>query len=381
MKRVDRVEARNKLPLRRDPYWQRLSEGRYLGFRRMTSGTPGTWLARAYDGAHYVYATLDGIDQLADKERYDAAKTKAEEWFKHIDAGGSTEALTVKCACVAYVDHQRQEEGEQAGRNAEGFFNRLVYSDPIAKIELSKLKVHHVEAWRKRVIGDRDMSVVSNRSSFNRNITPVRAALNLAHRTGKVASDQPWLLQLEALDNATNRRTLYLDRDDRRELVAKSSEEARPLFASLNMLPMRPGEVAALKVENLKAGQRSLEIPISKTECRVIPLPDDAVSYFKQCAKGKLPGAWLVSRADGSQWKKEAWRDEIKVAARKAKLPRATVAYTLRHSLITDLVTGGLDLFHVAKLAGTSVAMIEKHYGHLQNDHARKALEKLTAMN
>jgi site-specific recombinase XerD len=60
-----------------------------------------------------------------------------------------------------------------------------------------------------------------------------------------------------------------------------------------------------------------------------------------------------------------------------AKLPRAIVAYTLRHSVITDLVTGGLDLFTVAKLAGTSVVMIEKHYGHLQREHARSALEKL----
>jgi len=101
------------------------------------------------------------------------------------------------------------------------------------------------------------------------------------------------------------------------------------------------------------------------------------VTHFKACAKGKLPAAWLVARADGAQWKKEAWRDEIKAAARKAKLPQATVAYTLRHSVITDLVTGGLDLFTVAKLAGTSVVMIEKHYGHLQRELARAALEKL----
>src|SRR5690606_14249632 len=113
------------------------------------------------------------------------------------------------------------------------------------------------------------------------------------------------------------------------------------------------------------------------TGARILPLSRDAVAHLKECAKGKLPGAWLIARADGSQWKKEAWRDEVKAAARKARLPKATVAYTLRHSVITDLVTGGLDLFTVAKLAGTSVVMIEKHYGHLQREHARSALEKL----
>jgi hypothetical protein len=45
--------------------------------------------------------------------------------------------------------------------------------------------------------------------------------------------------------------------------------------------------------------------------------------------------------------------------------------------VITDLVTAGLDLFTVAKLAGTSVAMIEKHYGQLQHDVARRALAGL----
>jgi site-specific recombinase XerD len=191
-----------------------------------------------------------------------------------------------------------------------------------------------------------------------------------------VATDHAWAEELKPLEGATARRTLYLDRTKRRLLVEKASAEAKPLFRTLNMLPMRPGEVAALRVEYLKASQRALEIT-GKTEPRVIPLTDEALEHFRTCARGKLPGAWLVSRADGSQWKKEAWRDEIKAAVRKARLPRATVAYTLRHSVITDLVTGGLDIFTVAKLAGTSVVMVEKHYGHLQREHARSALEKL----
>ena len=61
-----------------------------------------------------------------------------------------------------------------------------------------------------------------------------------------------------------------------------------------------------------------------------------------------------------------------------SKLPKAVCAYTLRHSAITDLVRSGLDLFHVAQLAGTSVAMIEKHYGHLQREQIRKGLNVLS---
>jgi hypothetical protein len=45
--------------------------------------------------------------------------------------------------------------------------------------------------------------------------------------------------------------------------------------------------------------------------------------------------------------------------------------------VITDLVTNGLDLLTVAQLSGTSVTMIEKHYGHHRADHAAKALAGL----
>ena len=67
----------------------------------------------------------------------------------------------------------------------------------------------------------------------------------------------------------------------------------------------------------------------------------------------------------------------MKEAAQAAGLPEGSTAYTLRHSVITDLVVAGLDLLTVAQLSGTSVAMIEKHYGHLRAEHARQALATL----
>jgi site-specific recombinase XerD len=371
---IDKVDDRNRLKPRRSPYWKRLSKGRYVGFRRLTRSTPGTWLARAYRGAGYAQQPLGDFATLPEKERYDAAKKAAEtELFTRLDTGGTPERATVKQACEGYVEDRRVKKSEAAAADVQGRYQRLVYDDPIGRMPLAKLTETHISDWRARVLAKG-----GTRGSYNRNATALRAALNLAYRRRRTASNHAWREELKPLDNAVRRRTLYLDRGKRRQLLEKASAEVRPFFKTLNMLPMRPGEIAALHVEHLRTQERALEIPTGKTEPRVIPLTDEAVSHFKGCAKGKLPAAWLIARADGNQWKKEAWRDEIKAAARKAKLPRATVAYTLRHSVITDLVTGGLDLFTVAKLAGTSVVMIEKHYGHLQREHARSALEKLS---
>ena len=71
------------------------------------------------------------------------------------------------------------------------------------------------------------------------------------------------------------------------------------------------------------------------------------------------------------------WKKPIKAAVIAAELPGSITAYAMRHSAITDLVTGGLDLLTVAQLSGTSVAMIERHYGHLRADHAAAALATL----
>ena len=58
-------------------------------------------------------------------------------------------------------------------------------------------------------------------------------------------------------------------------------------------------------------------------------------------------------------------------------LPANVTAYTLRHSVITDLVATGLPLLTVAQISGTSAEMIERHYGHLVRSAVVEALATL----
>ena len=53
-------------------------------------------------------------------------------------------------------------------------------------------------------------------------------------------------------------------------------------------------------------------------------------------------------------------------------LPQDMTLYWLRHSCITNLVKKGYTLQAIAKMAGTSVAMIEKHYFHFTDDDMRE---------
>jgi Site-specific recombinase XerD len=292
-------------------------------------------------------------------------------------AGFEPATPSVWAACEAYVEQTRAERGDQVANETKTRLVRLVKSDPIGRIDLAKLATHHVNGWRLRLLTTIRTAGGSD-ASFNRNATFLRAALNFAKRQKRVASDQAWAEELKPIEGAGTPRRLYLDLDKRRRLIGAASEGSRPFFTALALQPMRPGELARCQVEHLDVEHRMLRVPGGKTGARDVPLSSDALQHFESCARNKLPQAWLVSRTDGSQWRKEAWRDEMKEAAARAKLPSATVAGTLRHSTITDLVVDGLDLFTVAKLAGTSIAMIEKTYGKLRSDRARDALQTLS---
>ena len=94
-------------------------------------------------------------------------------------------------------------------------------------------------------------------------------------------------------------------------------------------------------------------------------------------SQSKTPSAPLLTTNYGQAWNKDSWKKPFREAASKANLPAGVVLYSLRHTAISEMIMGGMDAFMVAKLTGTSVAMIEKNYGHLSHDVVIAKLDKL----
>jgi integrase len=106
-------------------------------------------------------------------------------------------------------------------------------------------------------------------------------------------------------------------------------------------------------------------------------VPPTISTFLAEQIAGKASDAPIFARSDGRVWNKDAWKLPIKAAVKAAGLPDGSVAYTLRHSVITDLIRDRLPVLTVAQLSGTSVAMVEQHYGHLVRDDAEGALARL----
>lgn len=366
---------RSKLAPRREPYWSRLEIGLYLGFRVMSDGV-GTWIARRQEGTAKTYQALGHHDQ------YDDARKAALTWAGRVDAGVTDKAPTVEAACKHYISHQRIAKGDKAANDAEGRFKRLVYGTDFGKIPLDKLNTIKVRDWRDAQIpkGDDfdDDTVRRAKDSTNRNLASLKAALNYAHRDRLTASDDAWKT-VTGFEKVGKRRNIFLNTDERRALVAQCGDGLRELVIALLLTGIRPGELAGCDVADFDKTTGTLTIRISKTEARTVPLSTAAIEHFKASTQNRIGAAPLIPDAFGKHWNKDAWKKPFKAAVAAAGLPDKTVIYTLRHCAITELIAGGMDSHLVAKIAGTSTAMIDANYGHLRIDKTRALMDR-TAM-
>jgi site-specific recombinase XerD len=380
---LSKVKERETLKGRREPHWQRLRPGCFLGYRPSAREGAGTWIARAYDDAerNYRLKALGSFGDTASNTRFALAKQEAEKFADEVERGSVREdkVETVADACRRFAESQP----EIAAR-----FRRYVYSDPIAKAKLSKLRRSQVAAWRKRL--EETPALVSRSkdgerltrsrspATLNRDMAVLRTALGRVLPLGAPNTEAAWQEPLQPVRNAVRRRTLYLDREQRRKLLQHVSDEASALVRALCALPLRPGAVAGLNAGDFDKRTRELTIRTDKTgDRRRVRLPVAAAELFAAQAKTKLPAAPLFARANGKRWDKDTWKGPIADAARAAELPVGVTAYTLRHSTITDLVTAGLPLLTIAQISGTSAEMIERHYGHLNQAAATEALAGL----
>lgn len=385
--KLDTVTAREKLPPRREPYWLRLSKGCYLGYRKMTESSEGTWQARCRrpDG-ELAQTSLGTLESHRPNERFDKAVSAARAWFEanlHPDAA-TAGPKTVLEACSDYANHIKEQKGEVPSQDLQARYRRWIAKDPIHKLELAMLTREHVSSFRRRLVDtpikadSSGATRLRSKDTANRDLAALRAALNFAFAQGHVTTDAAWREPLKAFKGASKRRGLYLDREQRRALISAAPPDLAIFLTGLATLPLRPGALAALQVKDFDPRLNVLTIGHDKSgRDRKIKLPPESAALLVSSTMQKDADAPLFTRQDGLAWSKDAWKWPIKRAVKAAGLPSSATAYTLRHSVISDLVHGGLDLLTVAQISGTSVAMIEKHYGHLRAEIAVSALASL----
>src|SRR3954451_10080745 len=91
---LSKVGDRVRLKAEREPHWQRLRAGCFLGFRPSKRGGKGTWIARAYDedAGKYRVKSLGDFGTLSGNEMFVAARKEAEAHAELVESGGEVRA-------------------------------------------------------------------------------------------------------------------------------------------------------------------------------------------------------------------------------------------------------------------------------------------------
>lgn len=373
---IDKATVRSRLAPRREPYWGTpVERGLYVGYRRLAMG--GNWVARWRDGEgkqryHAIGPVSDALD-------YDAAKKAARAWKRAADAGvDMSQVRTVADACREYVADLTKRKGEAAGHDAELRFRRTVYDHAIGRVAIGKVTQRKIEGWRDELAEpDSGDAKPLSKASLNRTLTALKAALNYAVARRYVSADRAIEWRLVKPYEANNRRDLFLDLQQRRALLNASTGALRDLLEAVALTGARAGELT--KATRRQFDHRTGSMTFTgKTGTRTVPLSPPAVELFLRLSRSKLPNAHLFTRDDGKPWGASDWDKLVRDAATAAKLPPGVCLYTLRHSFITEAITGGLSPLEVARLVGTSLAMIDKHYGHLAQTAARERLAQVS---
>jgi site-specific recombinase XerD len=375
-RKLDTRSARRALPIRREPYWVKLQRGLSLGYRRTTS-PDGYWIARRYDRAgspRLTYHALGVADDATDADRiqvwtYDDAQTLARKWFAKVRAPTLEAAgpITIKRAIALYLEYAKAET--RSAGDAEQRLTRHVLSKPLANRRLDELTKTELERWRngmvKRSATDPEVERRS-KDTANRVLTMLKAALNraFADESNSVPTDKAWRT-CKPFHDVGRARDVHLDAEQAQRLLNATAGAFRNVVTAMLLTGCRPppGEIAQVRVRDFRADLRGLRITDSKTGARNVVLTTEGVRFFETMAAGKRPDDLLFPNEDGGEWRKNVCSRHLQPAIERAKLPAGTCMYSLRHSYASQAILAGMSLKLLAENMGTSIKMIEDHYG------------------
>ena len=405
--------ARERLAVRHQPYWRGLGAGAALGYRKGT--TAGVWLVRVRDlsvGGNYRQEALGRADDTlkadgAEIFDYRNAEANARDWIaRHhrVAAGLEPEPSAKPAAPYTVADAVADYLAEYAGRGGKAFLTTTLVAKahilpalgttPVGRLTRDNLKSWHRtlastparlrsrtgERHYRDTEGDPD-APRRRRSSANRVLTVLKAALNHAHAEGKVTCHADAWAAVKPFREADKAKVRYLLDDEITRLVNACPPDFRLLVTGALLTGCRYGELVALKAGDFDPKAGTVTIRLSKSgKPRHVALTDEGRLFFQDIAAGK-PGAAILFQRDkvGKQASRTApattiraaWGDSdqfrpVRAACEAANIAPAVSFHELRHTYASRLAMRGVPIGVIAaQLGHADTRMTEKHYAHL----------------
>lgn len=350
---------RAKLAPKTNPYYELLSTGRALGYRKRQSGKAGRWLLRTHDGNKFVHETLgeaddfadaDGVKVLSYQQALKAAVNKNSADPSKATVADALEAWALTKEKTASSDKAKRDDRSRAERIKRAFPN----------LTLKQLRGHMIKTWRDSFL-DGAENPQARMATADRNLAVLKSALTDYANTHSYEGLRPWDdIEKYKRSDSHGSRLLILSKENEDYFITSMREDISALLRAMQLTGARPKELQQLICQDLE-GKR-LSIPMSKTGQRTISLDDEKAAWFRSQCEGKPPTQHIFLRQDGEPWPEQGHTKPIRLAVKSLDLPNETSAYVLRHGFISAALSRGVPIAAVAKHCGTSVEMIMRTY-------------------
>jgi integrase len=375
--RLESRSARLKLAISKQAYTgPTLARGLKLNYRRCVGA--GRWIVRASDGhgREWVKSFADADDLAApngsDVLDFFAACDRARELARGGGASPDVKPISVAAALDLYQrDLATRGAGIGNARMVRRYVGGAFAAKPVALITALDLR-----QWRDG-LADRGVKA----ATINRIANGLRACLNHAAALDeRIGNQQAIRTGLKRLPGASRARRVVLPDVDVRRIVEAAYGLDRAFGLVVEVMAQcgaRISQIARLRVADLQADAR-LMMPTSfkgREKARqhtAVPIGRALAALLGDAAAGRGDDEYLLLQSDGQHWNTNSKRDYklFQMAVARAGLDPKITGYALRHSAIVRSLLRGVPVAVVARLADTSVRMIELHYGAHIQDHA-----------
>jgi integrase len=390
--KLDSRTSRAQLPVRNNPYWQAITRGRALGYRK--GGKGGTWIAkyRSDDGAR-AQTLLGPADDALDAETaavmtFAQAQAAARNWFALLDknAGRRPEPYTVGQALNDYLANfsgkSLQKTRYTVERHLRPEFGELEVTELTTErlINYVNRLANTPSVYRKDKKGirkprpDKADAVRAQKANANRIFTPLRAALNRAFTMGKVPDDTAWR-RVKPFAKVDAPRIRYFTSAEISRLVAAAPDWFRPLIQAALLTGARWSELFRMRVRDVDLAAGVVLFPETKSgKPRHAYLTDEGVELFRQLCGHRSGDQPIFRNQHGREFGTAHQVRPMAETCRAADVEPAGF-HILRHTYGSRLAMAGVPMTVIAEALGHADERItRKHYAHLAPSYVRDAV-------
>ena len=332
----------------------------------------------------YLRVSADG--KLKTIRLGDTKKSAYDEWdrMKTAPVVQPASGATVAELSAAYFRHLRDMAAKS--QIAESTVTRRInhvapFLAACGTMAASELKVHHVTDWLRG-------QSTWNATTCSDAAASVKRIFKWAVDEGRIETNPIGRLRVER----GSPRDHVVSADEYRAMIAgvwkqkyarRSVASFRPILIALRLSGCRPSEISTLQIEDCGDGTwtiRKHKNRKKKRRPRVVYLSPCLQTLTRIAARGRESGPLFLADKDRG-WKYSDMRLRFQRLRNKAKLSPKCVLYSFRHTWITEALVADVSAAAVAEMTGTSIEMIDRHYGHLcqQQKHLSDAARAVAA--